>query len=278
VKLMKLRYAGVCPCGVELAAGSRAGWDKTTRRVLCQTCVAGLVAETPADSVLDERPIDVGRPGSSLEKEYQRRKQSREDRIRGKHPKLGGLFLALTNEPATTTVFATGAEGERRIAARLEKACGNEVLFLHNRKLGKTRRDGDIDLIAIAPSGIYVIDAKRYQNATIRVRRTGGFLSPAKEQLVIGGRDRTHLIAGCTKQVDAVLVALSNHRLAGVVSVTPVLCFDNPDLPLWGDLDMAGARIRGPRGTSKLLRRQGPLTAPDREDLHRYLATELPPA
>ena len=59
------------------------------------------------------------------------------------------------------------------------------MLFLHNRKLGPGRRDGDMDDVAIAPSGIYVIDAKRYQNAAVRVRRTGGLLSPVKEQLMV---------------------------------------------------------------------------------------------
>jgi hypothetical protein len=275
VKLMKLRYAGVCACGAELAAGSRAGWDKTTRRVFCETCAAAIPETNPART---EQPVDIGRPGSSLERKYQRRKQNREDRIRANHPRLGGLFLALTDDPATTKSFATGAEGERLIAARLEKACGNEVLFLHNRKLGKNRRDGDIDHIAIAASGIYVIDAKHYKDATVRVRRTGGFLSPVKEQLMINGRDRTNLISGSTKQLDALLVALNNHPLAAAVPVVPLLCFDHADLPFWADLDITGVRVRTLRATTKLLRRPGPLTAPSRESIHQHLATQLPPA
>jgi hypothetical protein len=282
VKVMKLRYAGVCTCGVELAAGIRAGWDKTARRVLCETCVAALTAAASAGSapltVPEEELVDVGRPGSSLEQTYQRRKQARQNRVRARLPRLGGLLLALFDDPASTKAFATGAMGERRIAARLEKDCGEEVLFLHNRKLGIGRRDGDIDHVAIAPSGIYVIDAKSYKDATVRVRRTGGFLSPVKEQLMVGGRDRTKMVDGCAKQVAAVVAALAGHSLTEGLSVAALLCFDNADLPMWGELELRGVRVLGPRGTGKLLRRRGPLTEPDRRSLHRYLATALPPA
>ncbi|MDT7550355.1 MAG: hypothetical protein QOH50_4165 [Kribbellaceae bacterium] len=227
---------------------------------------------------LGEQQVDVGRPGSSLEQEYQRRSQARQDRVRGEHPRLGGVILALSDEPASTKAFATGAEGERRIASRLERACSEEVLFLHNRKLGIGRRDGDIDHVAIAPSGIYVIDAKRYQNAAVRVRRTGGFLSPVKEQLMVAGRDRTKLIDGCAKQFAAVVGALAGHPRADGVRVAALLCFDDADLPMWGDLELRGVRLLGARGTSKLLRRPGTLTEPERRSLHQHLAAALPPA
>jgi hypothetical protein len=269
VKIMKLRYAGVCACGVELAAGTRAGWDKAARRVLCQACVGG------PERALDEQSVDVGRPGSSLERTYQRRRQAREDRVRGKFPRLGGLILALFDERASTKAFETGAVGERRIAARLEKDCGDDVLFLHNRKLGNGRRDGDIDHIAIAASGIFVIDAKRYKDATVRVRRTGRFLSPVKEQLMIGGRDRTKLIDGCAKQLAAVADALAGHPLSEGVCVAALLCFDRP---MWGNAELRGVRVLGPRSTSKLLRRPGPLTELERRSLHQHLAAALPPA
>jgi hypothetical protein len=326
VKIMKLRYADVCSCGTELPAGTRAGWDRSGRRVVCEHCLAdpaepgtepvpvegagtsadvkpqlatGAHSAVPSGTYAPEltasnstsahrnpdgeaadvrQPVDVGRPGASLQAEYQRRKRAREDRIRGRHPRLGSLILALSDEPASTKAFATGADGERRIAARLEKDCGADVLFLHNRKLAAGRRDGDVDHVAIAPSGIYVIDAKRYPNAAIRVRRTGGLLSPVKEQLMVGGRDRTKLIDGCTKQLAAVLAALDDAPEGADSPVTAVLCFVDADLPLWGDQQLRGVRLLGPRGTSKLLRQRGTLTEIQRKSLHRHLAAALPPA
>lgn len=295
VKILRLRYAGACECGTEVPAGTRAGWDRTARRVVCERCLSGQMrviepaetpppdletarAEEPAQVADVEQPIDRGRPGASLEQEYQRRRQSREDRIRTRHPRLGRVILALSEEPASTKAFATGADGERRIAARLEKDCGAQVLFLHNRKLGRARRDGDIDHLAVAPSGIYVIDAKRYQNATVRIRRSGGLLSPLKEQLMVAGRDRSKLVDGCAKQRAAVEAALADAPESAGVPVTALLCFVDADLPMWGEQELRGVRLLGPRGTSKLLRRPGALTEAARRALHRHLADALPPA
>jgi hypothetical protein len=103
-------------------------------------------------------------------------------------------------------------------------------------------------------------------------------LSAVQEQLMVDGRDRTKLVDGCAKQLAAVTVALREAADASEVSVTALLCFVDADLPLWGDPVLRGVRLVGPRGTSKLLRRPGPLTAAVRKTLHRHLATALPPA
>ena len=134
--------------------------------------------------------VDVGDPGSSLQAEFERRAAARESRVRARHPRIGGFLLAVFNEPATTTAFSTGAVGERRVAARLAELSGPGVLFLHNRLLGPGRRDGDVDHIALTAGGVYVIDAKRYKNAKVRVRHSGGLFSPVREQLMVNGRDR----------------------------------------------------------------------------------------
>lgn len=102
---------------------------------------------------------------------------------------------------------------------------------------------------------MYVIDVKRYQNPAVRVRRTDGFLSPVKEQLMVAGRDRTKLIDGCAKQLDAVVGALAGHAQAEGVRVTALVCFVDADLPLWRDQELSGVRLLGPRATRKLLRR-----------------------
>ena len=81
--------------------------------------------------------------------------------------------------------------GERRVASRLGELSGRGVLFLHNRLLGLGRRDGDVDHIALTAGGVHVIDAKRYKNAKVEVRRSGGLFSPVREQLMVNGRDRS---------------------------------------------------------------------------------------
>jgi hypothetical protein len=291
IKVMKLRYAGTCDCGNEVAAGTRAGYDKAAKGVVCPDCLALPVQESPTAAVAeddepahraqvmgDDEVVEAGTPGASLRREYERRSAAREKRIREKHKRLGGLILALSDEPTTTRAFATGADGEERLAARLERDCEPDVLFLHNRKLGKGRRDGDIDHIAIAPSGIYLIDAKRYPNSKVRIARSGGIFSPVREQLMVGGRDRSKLLDGCAKQVAALTVALSGHPLAASVPLKSVLCFIDADLPLFGTMEINGVRLLGPKGTIKVITVEGDLDAEARASLHRHLAAALPSA
>jgi hypothetical protein len=71
---------------------------------------------------------------------------------------------------------------------------------LHNRRMPRGR--GDIDHIAVTPSGVFVIDTKDW-GGTVRVA------SPllGTPQLLVGGRDRTKLVDGLDRQVAAVRAA-----------------------------------------------------------------------
>ena len=39
MKVLALRRAGVCGCGAQLAVGTRAGWDRLLRVVVCLDCL-----------------------------------------------------------------------------------------------------------------------------------------------------------------------------------------------------------------------------------------------
>lgn len=207
IKTMRLRYAGTCACGAPVPAGTQAGWNTSTRSVICPDCLAST----------DDMAVESGTAGASLRREHDRRATKRESRIRAKHPHIGGLILAVTDEPASTRAFATGAVGEEKIAASLENRAGSTVLFLHNRKLGLSNR-GDIDHIAVAPSG-YVIDAKHYDEKKIEVRRSGGWFSESREQLIIGDRDRTPLLQSVAAPVSATMTSAVNSPIPGMVQI-----------------------------------------------------------
>lgn len=296
---MLLRYAATCGCGTAVAKGERAGYDSTARNVICLGCLdirrAADATSGPAtprtpnpivdvqtlpsdEASLPTAPVDIGAPGASLDREYHRRKDAREAHIRTNHPHIGSLVLALTHQPQSTTALATGAIGEQRLAARLENDCGNQVLFLHNRKLGSSRRHGDIDHIAIALSGVYVIDAKHYPGATVEVRSTGGWLSERVQTLHVAGRDRTSLLTGLNKQRLAVTAATAQDGDEPAIEIIALLCFIDANLPLLTTLRINDVPVLSPRATSKLLRRPGRLDQQTRERLHHRLAARLPTA
>ncbi|WP_432497832.1 nuclease-related domain-containing protein [Kineococcus auxinigenes] len=215
--------------------------------------------------------------GASAQREYERRTHRREQDIRSRHRLLGGLILALSSEPVSTRVWAQGAAGERAVAATLEELTGSHVTVLHDRRL--RRPDGrlsraNIDHLAVAATGVWVIDAKTHTGA-LEVRRTGGLFTPRTETLFINGRDQTRLIEGLTGQVESVAAELA--RVGADVPVRGALCFVGTELPWFGE-NIAGVPLVGRRGLAKLIKRPGELGPADRDALAAHLATRFPAA
>jgi len=271
-KYMKIRRDDVCAgCGVALPAGSQAYWLANERVVKCQAChddtglpstetdnvsatdnVSPAGDASPLDSP-DAAAVSADVAGNSAQSEYEKRsarelakKQKRvaEDAewrttIKEQRPVLGRIASALTPKPEigpesqATTAWKVGAEGERRVAEVLAEAQGVEVL--HDRRIPGSK--ANIDHIAIGPSGVFVIDAKKY-SGTVEVRDVGS-LFRTDERLYVNGRDRTKLVDGVLWQIEVVRAALADEF--GDVAVHGVLCFIGCE---WG-LIMRRKRIKG---------------------------------
>lgn len=260
-KRMRLRYAGVCRiCETELPARTEAVYERSSRTVRC--------LEHDASSAATVQP---GVPGASARREFERRRGAREDRIRAKHPKLGGLILRVTDTPQSTTAWDTGARGEERLGNRLNELAGDSLLVLHDRRVPKSR--ANIDHLAIAPTGLFVIDAKKYQGRP-HLTVEGGVLRPRVEKLMVGSRDRTTLVDGVLKQVQVV-----QDIVGPAIPVRGVLCFVDADWPLiGGSLSTRGVDAVRPKKLYQRLAESGPLSRATLNEVHRVLAGALPPA
>ena len=212
---------------------------------------------------------DVGTAGASARREHARRKDSRERRVRDKHPLLGGLLLSLTGEPQHERAWARGAAGEEQVARVLSERCDDTVVLLHDRKVPSTR--ANIDHVAVARSGVWVIDAKRYRG-TVRVRRP----LLGKPKLTIDGRDKTTLIVGLAKQVALVRAAVNG--IEAGVPVHGALCFVDADLPLLGTLSLDGFSLIYPRRLARRINADGPLQPGRIQPLAAVLAHRFPQA
>ena len=272
IKIIRLRYQAECRCGTLLPAGSRASWDRAARRATCLPCL-----ESAGHAVVVPAAIDPGVAGASLQREYERRSAARSTRIRAAHPRLGGLMLALSSEPQTTEAFNVGAIGERRAAAKIIERAGSEALFLLNRSLGAGRRDGDVDMVVVGPSGVYIVDVKNYSGAVVTVRRTGGLVRPAREQLMVGSRDRTKLLISLNRQVAAVRLALASFPGGSQIPVSAAFCF-LAGLPLFGTPRINGFPLLTVKGSARHVVTPGGLDAAARASLHAHLAQRLPVA
>ncbi|WP_231369898.1 nuclease-related domain-containing protein [Arthrobacter sp. 135MFCol5.1] len=122
------------------------------------------------------------------------------------------------------------------------------LAVLHDRRIPGSK--ANIDHIAITPSGIWLIDAKRYKGRP-ELRIEGGILRPRVEKLLVGRRDRTALVDGVLRQLDVV------RDLVGDVPVTGALCFIEADWPLIGGaFSTRGVHVVWPKRLAKELTEQ----------------------
>lgn len=251
---MRLRYSGVClKCATALSAGVEAWWDPQLKTVTCLPCANG----EPRDPFAVPQ-ISSSNPGASAQREYERRSTRRQAEVRSDHPVLGGLILATTVEPNSTTAWSKGAQGERRLGAMLEGL--PNVSVLHDRSLPRSR--ANVDHLVVASSGVWVIDAKQYKGRI--ERRPTGFMGTGPSRLFVGGRDRSKLIDGVRRQVDAVRQVLGDSE----VRMSGALCFIDGEWPLLAQsFTVDGVAVHYPKSLRRALGGDGPLGSPARADL-----------
>jgi hypothetical protein len=293
LKRMRLRYAGVCrSCGTSVEAGAWADYDRTARDIRCTACsdqdTTGQLPVPDGDdsaaplgsTVAGERPdaaatkdIESGMAGASARREHDRRVARREQRVRQRHPKLGGLILAVTDEPQSTRAWATGAVGEVRLGKRLDALADRGVLALHDRRIPGTQ--ANIDHIVVSSAGVFVIDAKRYKGRP-HLRVEGGILRPRTETLLVGRRDCSKLVAGVIKQVALAREAILTSGVDDV-PILGMMCFVEADWPLiGGSFTTGGIDVLWPKKATEKLTVDGPLPDDVISRLHRHLADTFP--
>jgi hypothetical protein len=291
-KRMRLRYAGICRlCGVDLPVGQFAIYERSRKTVRCDGCPGAPpdTQTTEADvavhrhvgtgasaDAVQQTAIDSGVPGASARREHERRRAKREANVRATHPRIGGLILALQSDPQSTTAWATGAEGEERFGARLNAIASDDVRVLHDRRIPKTR--ANIDHLVVCPTGVIVIDAKKYKGRP-QLRIEGGILRARTETLMVGSRNCTKLVDGVLHQVELVRSTLESQGLWASPPVRGMLCFVEADWPLiGGSFTTRGVEALWQRRAIAQIAKPGPLEPEFIAAVHRHLATSFPPA
>jgi hypothetical protein len=222
----------------------------------------------------------LGHPGGSASLKATRLREEYEA-LRAARSRLGRMFTASFPSAKEKRLrqeernWLTGAEGEQNLASALAQRCPH-VPVLHDRRTRMSR--ANIDHIAVAPSGVYVIDCKRYKGKIEVAAPLFG-----KPKLKIDGRDRTKLVDGLEKQVAHVKDALADIRED--VPVHGCLCFVVPEgfladigLPVLRTLKINGYPLYYPKRLAKRLNRSGPITVDQAQRLQAELGRRLPHA
>jgi hypothetical protein len=313
MKQLKLRYKATCSvCGIRLPPSTLACWDRDAGKAFCLSCSAPAVGPEPVagteavplglpteglsseatvlvpppppppapetPSAIIDLDLDVeerGVAGASARAERARRSAKREDRIRSNHKKLGRLILALSDDPTSTRAWSQGAVGEERVGAVLEASRRRGIEALHDRRIPGSR--ANIDHIVIAPSGVWVVDTKRYLDGELEKRNVGTRRKP-DYRLYVSGRDKSSLVAGARKQVVQVQAALTATPFEGV-PVHGALCFvDHKRVPFAKPFTVDDVRVTWRDRLVEPMLISEVITPGPRQLLARHLAHRFKPA
>jgi len=203
------------------------------------------------------QPLGAGTKGTAPRREYERRAP-----FGGAHgamatpERLAPVVRFIGDDPQATSNWANGSEGERRLALDLRRVLGERAVLLHDRKVPGAR--GHVDHLAIAASGIWVIDAES-DRGKVRGRDVGDS-SLRDYRLYVGGRDRTRLIEQLAYQVKAVRSALGSSELP----VRAALCFTDATWKLFARPSLFGdVCVTRPEALIRQIAAQGPLDKHD---------------
>lgn len=255
------RSARCHDCGRLMRSGTEALFASGDSPVLCMECVELDTVHT------------LGVAGAGARREHEKRTTRHQTRVRTKHPRLGGLILALNDDPSHVRAWQTGAVGEESFGRALSGIASENLKVLHDRKV--PRSAANIDHIAVTSKTVWLLDSKRYKGKV--ETRSQGLFSRNPPNLFVGGRRRTNLITGVQRQVEVVQAVLAafceTHGLT--VPVRGGLVFIDAEFGLFASpLVMEGIWV----GWGKAARRR--LTQETRGhvpvvEVAKYLAREL---
>jgi hypothetical protein len=184
------------------------------------------------------------------ERRSQRRASAREQAISRSH-QGEKLIRMMSDDPAAINEYGHGGERTRDLALALQHAVENGV-FLYQRRLGLRSSADPIDVLAIVPSGVWVVDIQRCAGGRVEVTGRQGLLKGRYTHLMIRGRDRTAYLDRLTGQARAVEETLQELDRADV-PVLPAFCFYDADIQWRRTPELGQALLTTPKRLANLL-------------------------
>jgi hypothetical protein len=252
-KLLRLRWRTMCSeCGRALEPRTQAWWDPSSKRASCTDCrpIEPSLSGTRPNNPL----LDTGVAGASAQETFDRLHERRQKEIERRWGRFAGLVKFLSDDPQSIRVWAQGSKGERILAEHMTKALGDTAVLLNDRRVPNT--SGNIDHIAVASSGVWVIDTKRW-DGLVELRDVGGWFR-TDYRLYVKGQDRTKTVRNMSWQIDAVKSALAETGIDAPLHAA--LCFVEAEWRLFAKpFTLQGVRVSGPKSLAAIIAENGPL-------------------
>jgi hypothetical protein len=238
-------------------------WDVRTKTATCGTC------------------LDLAANGEAKPTEYHP-PQPQLTSCAGASAQLKFEWLAAQDSgaaPGEASAYArqweAGADGERRVGAVLDSIARPDLKVIHDVRLPGSF--ANIDHIAVAPSGVLVIDSKNWNGKVKLIDK--GLDGEPNLRLVVAGRDRTKKADSVRHQALCVQMVLEDFAPLEQTLVKPVLCLVSSD---WREFnakpDLNGIALTWLETLADYVDRPGPLDAGHVDMVWMALALRFKPA
>lgn len=169
------------------------------------------------------------------------------------------LALAVNASQAGLASFLKGARGEERVARVLAMLSAEHDVFHGLPAKGGGGAPGDLDHVVIGPTGVFVIETKRWAGAVTIV----------DGRILVDGREPSRAPVEQVQHAAGALRALLQEACGAPVTVQPILCFVDTvgeRAPIGG---VSGVRVCGDRHLLATIQEDGeaPLAPPLRAKL-----------
>jgi hypothetical protein len=229
------------------------------------------VDECPGKIDIGTAEAQAGGPGAFAQGQFERRRQVHRRRIRATLPIFTALtvllavgsYLLLVPQigwiaglvafgaclvgiwtivrlPPEALYWDRGAKGERKTAEAIEPLLGRGFVVLFGKLMPDDR--GDIDTIAIGPTGVWVIETKNLS----------GSVSILIGKLLVDDRDRQSMVEQVYREAFAVQQIVGELLAPAHTMAAPVLCIHGARTPTF-DHSVGGVRVVSGRQLAKLI-------------------------
>ena len=172
-----------------------------------------------------------------------------------------GLLMRL---PPEVIYWGQGAEGERRVGARLDSLEPAGFVTLYDRRI--VGRGGNLDAVTVGPTGVYVVETK-WRGRGVEIMNG---------RLDVGGRSQPDSIHQVTELALHVQVTVAQVMNRHGLTVVPILCIANRKVE--GGERAGGVLVVSEGTIAKRLASEPVVLAPDDvQELVQLLDQALPP-
>jgi hypothetical protein len=217
------------------------------------------------------RGIEFGQPGASARAEFERRRRRDASARRRRFGRVLAPVVALViGIRPSTARWRVGGEAEERVGRLLSAAVGDAGVVLHDRAVPGGR--ANIDHIAVVPSGVWVIDTKRYHGRVRRVGQLGRLVSDA------AASSSTATTGATSSTLPCVSVPLWQRPRGRWRRCVPPCASPTPSGGPWArPFALRGVTVASPGALAAALGAPGPLGRDEQSALSLRLARSFPP-